>query len=213
MQANILKRTIELAVIEHMAQEGLGLYVPVAISNRHVHLCEADIEVLFGKGYALKKVRELSQPGQYVCGETLSFLGPKGTVHKIRVLGPARAETQVEISQTDTYIAGIKPYVRMSGDLQGTPGGTLAGPAGMVNLESGVIVSARHLHLSPAEAALYGIKKGDIVSVKKSGVREVIFGNVSVRTGEGHSLEMHIDTDEANAAGMKCGELLELIKK
>lgn len=212
MEKGEVKRTIELEVIKQCAHSGRGYFVPAAISARHVHLSGSDVEKLFGKGYRLKKLRDLNQPGQFACEEQVTFSGPKGSIGNVRILGPERGETQVEISVTDCYKAGVKPAVKMSGDLEGTPGGSLIGPAGEVALKQGVIVAARHLHMSAEEAAAFGMKNGDKVSVRKSGDREIIFGNVAVRSGQGHSLEMHIDTDEANAAGMLCGELLEIIK-
>ncbi len=186
--------------------------MPAAVSARHMHLCAADIEALFGKGYALRNKRNLVQPGQFACEEQVTLIGKKGRIENIRVLGPARRETQVEISVTDCYKAGIEPVVRMSGDIEGTPGGTLVGPAGEVKLSKGVIVSARHLHATPEQAAWYGLKNGDIIGVKKTGARETVFGNVVVRTGAGHELEMHIDPDEANAASVKPGDMLEIVK-
>lgn len=212
LDKDIIKRIAELSVIGLAIKENKGFYVPVAVSNRHVHLSARDLELLFGKGYKLTKKRDLIQPGQYASEELVTLQGPKGSIQRIRVLGPVRAETQVEISMTDTYKVGIKGVIRMSGDLNGTPGCKLIGPAGEVTLSKGVIVSARHLHMSADEAAMFGLKTGDVVSVKKGGERSLVMGNVIVRAGEGHSLEMHIDTDEANAAGMTCGELLELIK-
>jgi len=212
MESDTLKRLVEINIIKQFARSAGAYFVPAAVSNRHVHLSEADIWTLFGEGYALNKMRDLNQPGQYACKETIALSGPKGSVQQIRVLGPARRETQVEISQTDSFRLGIPPVVRMSGELEGTPGGRLTGPAGEVTLSYGVIVAARHLHMSEEEAQAYSLKNGDVVSVKKSGRREIIFGNVIVRVGEGHSLEVHIDTDEANAAGMLCGQMLELLK-
>lgn len=207
-----LKRKIEIEVLKQLAKSG-QYCVPAAISARHVHLSLTDVEALFGRGYRLKKLRDLSQPGQFACEEQVTLIGPKGSLESVRVLGPERRDSQVEISVTDSFKVGIEPVVRMSGNIEGTPGGKLIGPAGEVALKQGIIVAARHLHMSAEEAAAYGLKNGDIVSVKKAGARAMIFGNVAVRSGEGHSLEMHIDTDEANAAGMLCGELLELIKQ
>lgn len=208
-----IKQAVQKEIIRQMIENKCGFYVPVAVSARHVHLSHFDVETLFGKGHELKRLRDLSQPGQFACEEQVTLVGPKGNIEKMRVLGPERRETQVEISFTDSYKVGIEPVVRMSGsDLTGTPGGKLIGPAGEVKLVKGVIVAARHLHMSAEEAARFGLKNGDAVKVRKSGEREIIFGNVIVRSGEGHSLEVHIDTDEANAAGMLCGELLELIK-
>ncbi len=212
MEEGSVKRTIELEIIKQCVLSGRGYFVPVAISARHVHLCREDVEALFGRGYRLSKLRDLNQPGQFACGEQVTLSGPKGSIGNVRVLGPERSGTQAEISITDCYKAGIKPVVKMSGDIEGTPGGRLTGPAGEVELRKGIIVAARHLHISGEEAALFGLKNGDKVSVRKAGERETIFGNVAVRSGQGHSLEMHIDTDEANAAGMLRGELLELIR-
>ena len=200
-----------LAVAKEMCESGRGRYVPAAISARHVHLCGADMETLFGKGYALTKERDLVQPGQYVCTEKVAFAGKKGRIAGIRVLGPLRRQTQVELSLTDCYKAGVLPAIRMSGELKETPGGTLIGPMGEVTLTEGVIVAARHLHLSPIQADLYGLKDGDAVNVKATGIRETIFSQVLVRAGEGHEMELHLDTDEANAAGLLCGGLVELI--
>ena len=186
--------------------------MPAAVSARHVHLCEADIETLFGKGYALQMLKPLVQPDQFACEQRVTLVGKRGRIENIRVLGPARPETQVEISMTDCYKLGITPVVRMSGDLSGTPDGTLIGPAGEVELQSGVIVSARHLHASQEQAAWFGLKNGDIISVRKTGVRETVFGNVVVRVGAAHELELHLDTDEAGAAGIAQGELLEITR-
>jgi putative phosphotransacetylase len=206
-----LKRIITLAAIKQLALAG-ERYIPAAVSARHVHLCAADIEALFGKGHSLVKMRDLMQPGQYACEEQVTLVGKKGRIEKIRVLGPARRETQIEISVTDCYKAGFEPVVRMSGDLENTPGGTLIGPAGEVTLPKGVIVAARHLHATVEQAGWYGLKNGDIICVKKQGVRETVFGNVVVRTGPDHDLELHLDPDEANAAGIKSGDMLELVR-
>jgi len=200
-----------LAVATSLIENKQGYYVPAAISGRHVHLCRADIDTLFGTGYKLSHHRDLVQPGQFACKEKVALVGAKGRIEGVRVLGPARPHTQVEISQTDSYKAGIVPVVRMSGKTEGTPGCTLMGPKGEVKLDHGVIIAARHLHMSAAQADRYGLMNGQVISVRKTGVRETIFGNVVVRAGDGHELELHIDTDEANAAGMTCGELLEIV--
>lgn len=190
-----------------------GIYmVPVAISNRHVHLSQSDVEKLFGNCYKLKVVRNLSQPDQFVCEEKVTLVGAKGRMHGIRVLGPSRKETQVEISVTDSYLLGIRPTVRMSGDLQNSPGGKLIGPVGEVELSSGIIVSARHLHISDEEAKLYGFKNGDKIKIRKLGERKIVFEEVVVRSGDMHRLEVHLDTDEGNAAGIKNGEILHVEK-
>jgi putative phosphotransacetylase len=170
------------------------------------------LETLFGAGYKLKKLRDLSQPGQFACEERITIVGPKGSVDNVRILGPERPDTQMEISITNSFKLGIKPVVRMSGELENTPGCKLIGPAGELTLKNGVIVAARHLHISDEDAALYGLKNGDVISVKKSGVREMIISNVLVRAGKAHSLEMHIDIDEVNAACIQNGDLLELLR-
>jgi putative phosphotransacetylase len=212
MDKETIQRTIETNLIEYLIKTSGVYYVPVAISARHVHLSKADIERLFGKGYELKRIRDLRQPKQFACEETVTVTGPKGAIEKVRVLGPAREETQVELSMTDSIKLGITPEVRMSGDLKETPGGKISGPCGEVALSKGYIVAARHLHLSKTEAECFGLKNGNVVSVKTKGQRSIVFENVIVRAGDGHALEMHIDTDEANAAGMHACQLCELIK-
>ncbi len=207
-----IRRSVMLAVAEGLIKNRQGCFIPAAISGRHVHLCQAHIDVLYGIGYKLTRMKNLVQPGQYACEEKVTLVGEKGRIEGVRVLGPARPNTQVEISMTDSYKVGIPPVVRMSGNIDGTPGCTLIGPNGEVKIECGVIVASRHLHISTEQAALYGLKNGQVISVRKKGVREIIFGNVAVRSGDDHELEMHIDTDEANAAGLMCGELLEIVE-
>jgi putative phosphotransacetylase len=210
MDTEIIKKAVRNELIKKFAEEYGIYYVPVAVSNRHVHLSRQHVELLFGKGYRLHPLRPISQPGQYACEEKIILEGPKGAIKEIRVLGPERKETQVEVSITDTYILGIKPVVRMSGDICGTPGGRLIGPKGQVEITHGVIISARHLHLSDEEAGWFGLKNGDKVKIRKAGIRGVVFHEVVVRSGPGNSLDLHIDTDECNAAGIKQGELLLL---
>lgn len=185
--------------------------VQASISNRHVHLSEQDIQALFGD--VLHPIKDLSQPGQFACEETLTLEGPKGKIGRIRVLGPARKETQVEVTVTDCFKLGIKPVVRMSGDLKDSPGGVLVGPKGSVTLSSGVVVAARHIHLSAQEAEAFGLKDGDAVDVEKSGERGVVFTNVPVRCGKGHSIDFHLDTDEGNGALIRSGEILRMVKR
>ena len=212
MEKQELKRLTTLATCVALARNQ-EYYIPAAVSARHIHLSAADRDALFGPGYVLKKLRPLSQPGQYACEEKLAVVGPKGRIEGVRILGPERPDTQVEISMTDTFALGIAPVVRMSGDIAGTPGCKLVGPKGEVALEKGVIVAARHLHMSAEEAAAYGLKSGDMINACKRGTRETAFGSILVRAGEGHALELHMDTDEANAAAVKTGDLLELVRK
>lgn len=211
MDKGLIQRAVTLAVCVKAAAQG-EYYVPAAASARHIHLSEKDVATLFGEGYVLKPMKPLTQPGQFAAEEKVDLTGPRGSIPGVRVLGPSRKDTQIEISLTDAVKLGIKPVVRMSGDITFTPGAKLTGPKGSIDLGQGVIISARHLHISKEEAAVFGLKDGDVVSVKKSGHRETIFGNVLVRCGDGHSLEVHLDTDEANAAMLNNGDLLEIIR-
>ena len=186
--------------------------IPVGISNRHIHLSQADLETLFGPGYELTKIKDLKQPGQIACKETVTIVGPKGALEKIRVLGPVRKATQVELLLGDSFKLGIKPPTRMSGDLAGTPGCTIVGPAGTVVLTEGCIVAQRHIHMTAAEAAAYGVTNGQIVSMEFDGPRCGTLGNVAIRAGEGHALECHVDTEEANALAITSKTTFKLIK-
>lgn len=212
MDKGAVQRSVQLAVAEALFRKTGRIFVPVASSARHIHLCRADVEKLFGKGYQLQKFRDLSQPGQFACKEQLTVVGPKGQLQKVRVLGPERKATQVEIAFTDSFALGIRPPVRMSGKTAGTPGCKLIGPAGEADISEGVIVAARHLHLSAAQAAMFGLKDGQSVSLRSEGERAVVFENVIVRAGNGHDMEVHIDTDEANAAAMAGSTMMEVIR-
>ena len=212
MDKGAVQRSVQLAVAEALFRKTGRIFVPVASSARHIHLCRADVEKLFGKGYQLQKFRDLSQPGQFACKEQLTVVGPKGQLQKVRVLGPERKATQVEIAFTDSFALGIRPPVRMSGKTAGTPGCRLIGPAGEAEISEGVIVAARHLHLSAAQAAMFGLKDGQSVSLRSEGERAVVFENVIVRAGNGHDMEVHIDTDEANAAAMAGSTMMEVIR-
>lgn len=215
MEATTERATVQRLVTERIvktAYEQTGKrFVPAAASNRHIHVSAQDLETLFGKGYALKPERALSQPGQFAASETVTIAGPKGRIDQVRVLGPARGKTQVEILTTDAFRLGVKPVVRISGDIEGTPGATIIGPAGTVELTSGVIVAMRHVHISIEQAAWLGLQNGDIASIRKDGIRALVLENVPVRCGEGHNLELHLDMEEANAGSIKNGELLEIV--
>ena len=177
--------------------------VLVEISARHVHVSEEHLEILFGEGYELTKKKDLSQPGQYAANEKVDVIGPRGTLAAVRILGPFRPETQVELSMTDARAIGIKAPIRESGVLEGTPGCKLVGPCGEVEIDHGVIVALRHVHLNPQQAEEAGVKDKDIVCLKVGGERGLIFDNVLIRSGSAHKAECHFDTDEGNAAG--CG--------
>lgn len=182
------------------APDETGFNVPIGISNRHVHLAQNDLEELFGKGYVLTPQKELSQPGQFAAAETVSLQGPKGTIERVRVLGPVRKESQVEVSVTDCYKLGVPPLVRDSGLLEGTDGIRLIGPQGQVGLPRGVMVAGRHIHMTPEIAEQWGLKDGQRVTVEIPGLRAVRFESSLIRVSPHYQLEFHLDTDEGNAA-------------
>lgn len=191
----------------------MNIPVPVGVSARHVHLNQKDLEALFGIGYELIPYRPLSQPGQFASEETLKIIGPKGQFNKVRVLGPLRKKTQIEISMTDSVVLGIKAPLRESGDLNDTPGIVLSGPKGSVTLDSGVIIAARHIHFHSSEAARYGILDKQDLSVQIEGERGSILHHVVARVSDDYQMELHLDTDEANACGAKNGDSATIIIK
>ena len=170
-----------------------------------MHLTQEHVELLYGAGHKLTRHTDLSQPGQFSCKEQVALVGPKGRIERVRVLGPVRKATQVEIAMTEQFKLGVLPPVRESGDIAGTPGCTLEGPAGSVALERGVICALRHIHMTPADALRYGVRDKSVVRVRISGDRELVFGDVLVRVDPSFKLAMHIDTDEANAASVQTG--------
>jgi len=176
--------------------------IPIEISARHIHLSKSDLETLFGAGFELSKYKDLSQPGQFAAKEEVKLAGPRGELDGVKILGPCRGQTQVEVSETEARALGLNPPVRDSGNLNGTPGVKIVGPRGEVDLASGVILALRHIHIDPATAAELGIKNYDRVKVDTSGIRDLMFENVLVRVSPDFKLAMHIDTDEANAAGI-----------
>ncbi len=186
--------------------------VLVETSARHLHVSQKDLETLFGAGYQLTVKKELSQPGQYAANERVDIVGPKSTIKNVSILGPVRKETQVEVSLTDARALGLVPPVRESGDIKGSAPCKLVGPAGEVELTEGVIAAKRHIHLTPATAENYGLKDKQIVSVKiDTDGRSLIFGDVVIRVRDDFADAMHIDTDEANAAGVTCNVEGEII--
>ena len=191
----------------------MGYKVPAGISNKHVHISEKDFEILFGKGKELTFFKKLSQPGQFAAEEKVDVVGPKGAVLKnIRILGPFRPQTQVELARTDCFAVGVPLVMRNSGELEGSPGCRLVGPEGEIELKEGVIVAKRHIHLSTEQAEEAGVKDHDIVSVQFGGERGLIFNEVLVRAGDTHYRDFHMDTDEANAASLENGQEGEIIK-
>ncbi len=185
--------------------------VNVGLSNRHIHLSKEDLEKLFGVGYELTEMKPLSQPGQYAAEEVVDVVGPKGVLQKIRILGPTRSKTQLEVSAADARSMGVVAPVRDSGDIAGSPGCKIIGPKGEVEIGEGVIIAARHIHMTPEDAQNFGVKDKDLVRVETEGERGVIFKNVLIRVSPSYFLEMHLDIEEGNAAGLKNGDSVELI--
>ncbi len=189
--------------------------VLVEISARHMHVTQADLEVLFGKGATLTPIKELSQPGQYACAQRVDVVGPKNTIKNVIILGPTRPETQVEVSLTEARQLGISALVRMSGSIEGTNGCTLVGPEGEVVLEKGVIAAKSHIHFNEEEAKEYDVVDNEVVMVKipSPQERDLLFDDVVIRVHPNFKAAMHIDTDEANAAGLTQAVMGEIVKK
>jgi putative phosphotransacetylase len=189
------------------------LAIPVGVSNKHCHLTEAHFKILFGAAASPKKVKDIKQPGFYAAEETIDVKGPKGVLKKIRLVAPYRAHTQIEIAVSDAIAIGLTPPVRESGDVKGSAGATLIGPAGQVDIKEGVIIAQRHVHFSPAEAKAAGMTSGEVVRVRcgTGGGRSTVFEDVVVRVSDKYSLEFHADTDEANAAGIKTGDFVNIV--
>lgn len=185
--------------------------IPVGVSNRHIHLSTQDFETLFGKGSQLTVFKELSQPGQFAAEEKLDLISSKGIIAGVRILGPFRSRTQIEISRTDSFKLGLKPPVRDSGDLDGSEPITLKGPRGSVKLSDGVIIARTHIHLNTGIAKQIGLQDKQVVSVNSAGIRSLTFNNVLIRIGDDYNLEMHMDMDEANAALLNNGDKVSLV--
>lgn len=185
--------------------------VPVSISARHLHLQADHLEQLFGKGYQLTKFKDISQPGQWACNETVTIAGPKGKIENVRVLAPLRKFSQVEVAKSDARKLGINPPVRSSGNIEGSAPLTLIGPKGTVNLKEGCIIADRHIHMSPKDANDFGVVNQQKVSVLVKGEKGGVIGQVVIRVNERYALDMHIDTDDANAFGLTGNEQLQII--
>ncbi len=203
-----------LADMEGSESVATGNDVPVGVSNRHIHLNKEDLATLFGEGYELTPFKDLSQPGQYACKELLTLVGPSlRPIENVRVLGPLRGKSQVEISATDSYVLKVKPPVRESGKIAGSAGITIIGPKGVVQLKEGCIIANRHIHMSPSDAAHFNVKDGDTVTVDVNGKRRTRWYDVQVRVSPGFRLEMHVDTDDANATGIGNGCKVQIVKE
>ena len=187
--------------------------IPVGVSVRHVHLSQEDLETLYGPGTELHSMRELYQPGAFAAKETVALIGPKmRLLERVRILGPLRQKTQVEIARTDSIFLGIDAPLRMSGNIMGSAPVTIVGPKGVVEMKEGCIRAMRHIHMSHGEAEFFGLKDGDMVKLRVGGPTAVTFENVVVRVSENTLLEVHLDTDEGNVADIHCNQEVEIIK-
>lgn len=210
------KQTYEMfvALVTRLVIEELEKFqrsVPIGVSNRHIHLDRADMDILFGQDSELTFKKELGQPGQYAAEETVTLHGPKGELGRVRVLGPLRTASQMEISVTDGFALGVRPPIRESGKIEGTPGLTIVGPKGTIEKDTGTIAALRHIHLDPETAQRIGVKDKQMVKVEIPGLRGGILHNVLIRVSEQFAPEMHIDVDEANAFGVKNGDRAYII--
>jgi putative phosphotransacetylase len=187
--------------------------IPVGISNRHIHLSKVHLNILFGVDFELTNMKSLSQPGQFAARETVTIVGPNKEIPRVRILGPVRGETQIEVSQTDSFALGVCPPVRDSGDIEGTPGLKIIGPKGEVELEKGVIIASRHVHFHPTDAEKFGVSNGQKIKLKTISDRAFIFENVLARVHQNYALDCHLDTDEGNAAGLSTGDTVEIMRE
>jgi propanediol utilization protein len=208
----VLKALLEAVKIANAGAPQDPDGIPVGVSNRHIHLSQADLDALFGAGYQLTPIKDLSQPGQFACKETVTICGPKGAIEKIRVLGPVRSKSQIEILAGDGFKLGVKAPARLSGDLTGTPGITIVGPKGSVQTAEGLIVAQRHIHMTPQDAAAYGVSDGQIVSIKVEGPRGGTYDNVAIRATNTSALECHLDTEEANGMDINSSTKVKIVK-
>lgn len=200
-----------LDAVDSRAEKETGYAVPLGVSARHVHLTQEHVDILFGKGYQLTKKKEL-MGGQYASNEQVTIVGLKlRSLENVRILGPVRSRSQVEISATDAIKLGVRAPIRESGDLTGSAPIAIVGPRGAVYLEEGCIIAQRHIHMSPADAISAGVKDGEIVKVKADNERGTEFRHVKIRVDDSFTLEMHMDTDEANAAGLSTGQTVWMV--
>jgi len=208
---NQLVALITEAVIKQLCEKSGPKKIPVAISNRHVHLSQEDMNKLFGANHQFKLLKNLSQPGQFAYEEKVTLVGPKGVLENVRILGPARSKTQVEISVSDGIKLGVKAPIRDSGELDQSASLTLVGPLGSTTLPEGTIIATRHIHMHPNDATRLGVKDQDRINVKVPGARGLIYNEMLVRVSDKYKLEMHIDIEEANAAYLKNNDSVEIV--
>lgn len=201
-----------MEVLESREKESNGFAVPIGVSARHIHLTQEHVEILFGKGYQLTKKKEL-MGGQYASNEQVTIVGLKlRAIENVRILGPVRKRSQVEISATDAIRLGVKAPIRESGNVKGSAPIAVVGPKGVIYLEEGCIIAKRHIHMAPKDAMAAGVADGQTVSVKADNERGTVFNHVQIRVDESFTLEMHIDTDEANAAKIATGQTVTIIR-
>jgi len=211
--ASIVSKVLASYGSNNAVTESDGYDIPLGVSNRHIHLNQADLDTLFGPGYSLTPLKDLSQPGQFACKEQLTLIGPSlKAIEGVRVLGPLRKQSQVEISRTDSFLLKVKPPVRESGSISGSAPIIIVGPKGIVSLKEGCILANRHIHMSPNDAEKYKVKDGDYVAVetKGDGKRTTLY-DVQIRVSDKFVLEMHLDTDDANACGIGNSSKVKII--
>lgn len=209
--------TIAEKILNHLKDDNVNnddvlknTQIPVGISNRHIHLSQRDMEQLFGLGYELTPLKELSQPGQYAAKEVVTIFGTKGCIENVRILGPIRDDTQIEISKTDSFQLGVKAPINESGNLNNAGSAYLIGPKGGVALTRNVIIAKRHIHMNSNDAKRLKVKNEQVVSIKTVGERSIIFGETVIRVSDNYQLECHLDTDESNAADLNPKSLVRL---
>lgn len=205
------QRQIVERIVREVINQAEPRLIPVAVSARHAHVSKEHIQILFGRGYELKPRNPLSQPGQFAAEETVNIIGPRRCITGVRILGPARSSTQVELSVTDGISLGLKLHVRDSGDIAGSHGLTLAGPEGCVHIPEGVIAARRHLHLSTDDASRLKLTDKQVISVRARTKRPATLEDILVRVSGDFSMELHLDTDEANACMLKNGDMVEIV--
>ena len=212
MDQQVIQTIVEEVVHQLSRKSSLPNTIPIAVSARHCHLSKEDLETLFGKGFELTKLKDLSQPGQFAANETVTIVGPKGSFHHVRILGPTRNLTQVEISKTDAIHLGLRPPLRQSGNIKESSPITMLGPKGSIYLKEGLIIAEAHIHMHPKDADVFNVKDGEYVRITVENERPISFENVLVRVSPNYKLEMHIDTDEANAGLITTGQKGKLLK-
>ncbi|MBI0580742.1 phosphate propanoyltransferase [Neobacillus cucumis] len=212
MNEQAIRTIVEEVIQQLFKKDSRPNTIPMAVSARHCHLSQTDLETLFGKGYELTKKAELSQPGQFAANETVVIVGPRGSIEKVRILGPARSLTQVEVSKTDAVKLGVNPPIRESGNIAGSAPITLVGPKGSIYKNEGLIIAQTHIHMHPDDAVHFGVENGEYVRIRTEGERPVSFEKVLIRVSPRYRLEMHIDTDEANAGLITSGQSGILVK-